>query len=80
VVLEMWAGRRQHVDAIAVIFELITKQGPPPVPDDVVLTPDADDFRQKCFAVKPEERPSATKLRKHPYLTLRPDWTFTGFK
>ncbi|KLO14494.1 Pkinase-domain-containing protein [Schizopora paradoxa] len=82
VVLEMWAGRRpwQDVDAIAVIFELITKQQAPPVPDDVVLTPDADDFRQKCFYIKPDERPSASELRKHPYLTLRQDWMFTGFK
>ena len=27
----------------------------------------------------PEERPSAAELRKHPYLVLPADWTFTGF-
>jgi hypothetical protein len=27
----------------------------------------------------PEERPTATELRKHPYLLLPPDWEFTGF-
>ncbi|EJD03987.1 uncharacterized protein FOMMEDRAFT_121406 [Fomitiporia mediterranea MF3/22] len=82
VVLEMWAGRRpwQDADAIAVIYELITKQGAPPVPPDVVLGPDADDFRRKCFAIKPDERPSASELRQHPYLNLQPGWTFTGFK
>jgi len=82
VVLEMWAGRRpwQDVDAISVVFELISKPGAPPVPQDVVLTGDADDFRRKCFASNPDERPSATELRKHPYLTLRPDWVFEGFK
>ncbi|OCB88556.1 hypothetical protein A7U60_g4259 [Sanghuangporus baumii] len=82
VVLEMWAGRRpwQDTDAIAVLFELITKKEAPPVPSDVVLSPDADDFRRKCFAIKPDERPSATELRQHPYLILQPGWTFTGFK
>ncbi|THH09471.1 hypothetical protein EW145_g1989 [Phellinidium pouzarii] len=82
VVLEMWAGRRpwQDVDAIAVIYELITKQGAPPVPPDVTLGPEADDFRRKCFAIKPDERPSATELRQHPYLILQPGWSFSGFK
>ena len=28
----------------------------------------------------PVERPSASELQKHPYLTLQPDWTFNGFK
>lgn len=27
----------------------------------------------------PEERPTATELRKHPYLLLPSDWEFTGF-
>ncbi|KAI5123627.1 hypothetical protein M0805_003441 [Coniferiporia weirii] len=82
VVLEMWAGRRpwQDTDAIAVIYELITKQGAPPVPPDVVLGPEADDFRKKCFAIRPDERPSAAELSQHPYLVLQPGWTFTGFK
>lgn len=82
VVLEMWAGRRpwQDTDAIAVIYELITKQKAPPVPPDVKLGPDADDFRAKCFAIKPDERPSASELRLHPYLIMQPGWTFTGFK
>jgi len=43
------------------------------------LTPLADDFRKKCFAINPEERPSAAELRKHPYLTLSPEWVFDGF-
>jgi len=82
VVLEMWTGRRpwQDVDTIGVIFEMITKQTVPPVPDGVWLTPDADDFKQKCFAARPDERPSATELLQHPYLTLPPDWTFAGFR
>lgn len=65
---------------ISVELQLITKKEAPPVPPDVTLGPDADDFRRKCFAIKPDERPSATELRQHPYLILQPGWTFTGFK
>ena len=31
------------------------------------------------FKSDPEERPSATELRKHPYLLLPDNWEFTGF-
>ncbi|KAJ7772083.1 kinase-like protein [Mycena maculata] len=62
VVLEMWAGSRATSNVeIATMFE-------PPVPDGVVLTPLADGFRNKCFAINPEERPTAAELRSHPYL------------
>ncbi|TDL28512.1 Pkinase-domain-containing protein [Rickenella mellea] len=82
VVLEMWAGRRPwpDADAIAVLVQLVKNQCAPPVPEDVILSPVADDFRSKCFAIKPEDRPSASELRKHPYLVLQPGWTFNGFK
>jgi len=43
------------------------------------LSEDAEDFRIKCFQIKPEDRPSATELRKHPYCTVPDGWTFTGF-
>ncbi|KLO09029.1 kinase-like protein [Schizopora paradoxa] len=80
-VLEMWSGCRpwEDRDAVAVIFDLITKTRPP-VPVDVELSSEADEFMQKCFTIEPNERPSATELRKHPYLILKPDWIFTGFK
>ena len=60
--------------------QLINKRKTPPVPSDVILTKDADDFRAKCFAIEPDDRPSASELRQHPYLELPPNWTFTGFK
>ncbi|KAJ7183592.1 kinase-like domain-containing protein [Mycena filopes] len=81
VVLEMWAGTRPWLgdEAVAVMFKLFQSQLPPPVPDGLVLTTSADDFRRKCFAINPEERPAAGELRKHPYLTLSPGWVFDGF-
>ncbi|KDQ63487.1 hypothetical protein JAAARDRAFT_53694 [Jaapia argillacea MUCL 33604] len=81
VVLEMWAGERpwSSEEMVAVMFKLYGKTTPP-VPADVHLSPLAEDFRKRCFAVNPDERPNATELRQHPYLTLPPGWTFTGFK
>ncbi|OBZ79438.1 MAP kinase kinase kinase mkh1 [Grifola frondosa] len=82
VIFEMWTGERpwKGKEAMAVLLHLYeTKQGPP-VPADVNLTPLADDFRQKCFAMDPDERPTAAELRKHPYLELQPGWSFVGFK
>ncbi|RDB28565.1 MAP kinase kinase kinase mkh1 [Hypsizygus marmoreus] len=82
VVLEMWAGMRPWMgdEAVAVMFKLYQSKLPPPVPEDVVLSELADDFRRKCFAINPEERPTAAELRNHPYLILPPDWVFTDFK
>ncbi|KAJ6592572.1 kinase-like domain-containing protein [Mycena capillaripes] len=81
VVLEMWTGTRPWVgeEVVAVIFKLFQSKLPPPVPDGLVLSPLADDFREKCFAINPEERPSAAELRRHPYLTLSTGWVFDGF-
>ncbi|KAJ7487514.1 MAP kinase [Mycena galericulata] len=81
VVLEMWAGTRPWLgeEMVAVMFKLFQSKLPPPVPDGLVLSALADDFRKKCFAINPEERPTAAELRKHPYLTLSPGWVFDGF-
>ncbi|KAG6828710.1 hypothetical protein H0H92_007018 [Tricholoma furcatifolium] len=81
VVLEMWAGMRpwNGDEVVAVMFKLYQSKQPPPVPADVHLSELADDFRRKCFAINPEDRPSASELRKHPYLVLPPDWVFTDF-
>jgi len=53
VVLEMWAGVRPWMgeEMLAVIFKLYQSKQPPPVPEDVVLSEEADDFRRKCFAM-----------------------------
>jgi len=80
-VLEMWGGRRpwNGQEMIAVMFKLYEKKLPPPVPVDVQLTELADDLRLKCFAMNPNDRPSAAELRAHPYLELPPGWTFSSF-
>ncbi|KAG7099154.1 hypothetical protein E1B28_001025 [Marasmius oreades] len=81
VVLEMLAGTRPWLgdEMYAVMFKLYQEKVPPPVPKDVVLSELADDFRRKCFAINPDERPSAAELRKHKYLELPPGWQFSGF-
>ncbi|VDB86477.1 unnamed protein product, partial [Peniophora sp. CBMAI 1063] len=81
IVLEMWAGERpwREKEAMAVIVMLYNAKQAPPVPQGLDLSELALDFRAKCFAVNPDERPTAAELRKHPYLELPPDWTFTGF-
>ncbi|KAF9270166.1 Pkinase-domain-containing protein [Marasmius fiardii PR-910] len=81
VVLEMLAGTRPWGtdEMFAVMFKLHQEKVPPPVPKNVVLSELADDFRRKCFAINPDERPSAAELRKHKYLELPPGWQFSGF-
>ncbi|KAJ3987680.1 MAP kinase [Lentinula detonsa] len=81
VVLEMWAGMRpwNGDEMVAVMFKLASSKLPPPIPEGLVLSDLADDLRRKCFAINPDDRPSATELRKHKYLELPPGWTFTGF-
>jgi len=53
VVLEMWAGVRPWMGekVLVVMFKLYKHKQPPPVPEGVVLSAEADDFRRKCFAM-----------------------------
>ena len=51
----------------------------PPLPDHVVLSHQASDFRKHCFAMDPDERLTAGDLRKHPYLLLPLGWEFAGY-
>ncbi|KAI0800996.1 kinase-like domain-containing protein [Fomes fomentarius] len=82
VVFEMWTGQRpwSGQEAMAVLIHLYSTKQPPPVPEGIQLSALADDFRLKCFAADPDERPTAAELRKHPYLELQPGWVFNGFK
>ncbi|KAI0004247.1 kinase-like protein [Russula compacta] len=81
VVLEMWAGERpwRKDEAMAVIVKLYSSKQAPPIPSGITLSSQADDFRRKCFAIDPSERPSATELRRHPYLIRPAGWVFSDF-
>ncbi|KAJ2927195.1 hypothetical protein H1R20_g9910, partial [Candolleomyces eurysporus] len=85
VVLEMWGGRRPWTgqEMIAVMFQLYAAKLPPPVPDDVILSELADDFRLKCFAIKEQATAAVTiqrawRSRQHraqdQYLTQEARW------
>ncbi|KAH9837026.1 Pkinase-domain-containing protein [Rhodofomes roseus] len=82
VVYEMWTGQRpwNGQEAMAVLLHLYQNRQSPPLPETITLSPLADDFRQKCFAMDPALRPSAAELRQHPYLELQPGWKFPGFQ
>ncbi|KLO16774.1 kinase-like protein [Schizopora paradoxa] len=80
VVLEMVAGKQPWGDAV--MFEVSTRVSSrmlPPVPTEIELLPDLDDFRHKCLSNYANERLTATELLRHPYLVLPRDWTFRGF-
>ncbi|KAJ7198255.1 kinase-like domain-containing protein [Mycena pura] len=83
VMLEMWAGTRPWSgdEIVAVMFKVrqLSQSKQPPVPEGLKLTSQANDLRLKCFAINPEDRPTAAELRKHPYLTLTPGRVFDGF-
>jgi len=81
VVFEMWTGQRPWSghELVAVLLQLYQTKVGPPVPSDMPLSALAADFRKKCFAMNPDERPSAAELRKHQYLILPPGWQFIDF-
>ncbi|KIO31656.1 hypothetical protein M407DRAFT_67775 [Tulasnella calospora MUT 4182] len=81
VFIEMFAGRRpwEQDDFVSVMFKVGRNKMAPPVPSDVHLSPEAEDFRLKCFTQDPDERPTAEGLKSHPWLDLPPGWIFPSF-
>ncbi|PCH39149.1 kinase-like protein [Wolfiporia cocos MD-104 SS10] len=79
VVYEMWSGRKQWNEQGGQTIEFHAKQGSL-VPADVHLSPLAEEFLQKCFAIDPNERSTATELRKHPYLVPERTWMLNGLR
>jgi len=81
VVFEMWTGQRpwSGQEVVAVLLQLYQSKLGPPVPADIPLSALADDFRKQCFRMDPDERPTASELREHPYLELPDGWEFRDF-
>ncbi|KAJ7071104.1 kinase-like domain-containing protein [Mycena amicta] len=82
VLVEMWTGERPWAgeEVIAVMLKLYKNKLPPPLPPDIQaeLSELALDFHNECFAMDPQQRPSAGVVRQHPYLnSLPPDWVFS---
>ncbi|KAJ3833839.1 kinase-like domain-containing protein [Lentinula raphanica] len=79
VVLEMWTGRQPWYgeEIVSVLFKLYKQELAPAIPPDLLLSDEAMDFREKAFAINPKERASAAMLKLHPYLKVKPGWTFS---
>ncbi|KAJ7588485.1 kinase-like domain-containing protein [Mycena floridula] len=83
IMLEMWTGMRpwHGQEKVPVMLLLFRDKKSPPVPDNVILSELADDFRKKCFVMQvsrnPDERASAKELQSHKYLQLTPGWQFS---
>nr|XP_023922272.1 mitogen-activated protein kinase kinase kinase 1-like [Quercus suber] len=73
-VLEMLTRQHpySHLEGVQALFR-IGKGIPPLVPDS--LSRDARDFILKCLQVSPNDRPTATQLLDHPFVT-RPQNSF----
>ncbi|KAG8711151.1 hypothetical protein FRC08_016249 [Ceratobasidium sp. 394] len=80
--LEMLSGERPWAgdDMFAVMYKVGGLRQAPPTPDSVHSTLLARDFRTKCFATNPDERPTAAELQLHPWLENNPGWIFKGFE
>lgn len=80
VLLEMLTGKRPWYEDELIMVTIKMKQNKrPPIPPDITFSDLAMDFQDSCFAIDPDERASASYLRRHPYLELPDDWTFQGF-
>ncbi|KAG6843949.1 hypothetical protein H0H87_011455 [Tephrocybe sp. NHM501043] len=79
-VIEMWSshgGRPWTGLEASKVMKRLSDSLPPPLPEGHKLTPSARDFYDRCFTINPIARPSALKLKEHPYLLLPPDWIFS---
>lgn len=76
VVLEMFAGQRpwSNEAVISAIYKIGKTKLAPPIPDDI--SPEAKDFLDKCFTINSEERPTASKLLEHEFMTSDASFNF----
>lgn len=83
VVLEMFAGERPWSDqeVMQALISIGRSRLAPPVPEGVRMSRLAKDFLENCFAIKPEDRPTAEKLLTHVFPHNIPQgWTFQSSK
>lgn len=69
-VIEMATGKppwSNYNAPVAAMFHIASSKDPPPIPDH--LSPEAQDFLRLCFNRVPTERPNASRLLKHPFIT-----------
>ncbi|KAF9481021.1 kinase-like protein, partial [Pholiota conissans] len=79
IVLEMWTGNKPWNDEhVLKIMNMLAKKRSPPIPTGLNLTILANEFKKECFQVDPAQRPPASLLVTHPYLTLPIGWTYPG--
>lgn len=78
VVLEMFAGRRPWSDeeAVQAMFKIGAERRAPPIPPDVRLSKAAAHFLKICFAVDPNDRPTASRLLEHVFPHAETGWQF----
>ncbi|KAH8810569.1 kinase-like domain-containing protein [Flagelloscypha sp. PMI_526] len=78
IVVQMWAGSKPWVGTamVPILFQLYHEKKNLPIPEGVTLSSEADDFRLKTLAVDLAQRPPASQLLKHSYLTLPTGWQF----
>ncbi|KAJ3168624.1 hypothetical protein HDU88_001517 [Geranomyces variabilis] len=76
-ILEMFTGFHpwRQLDELQTMWRL-GKENAPPIPD--WLSQEAQDFLAKCFAIDPDERPTAAELLTHPFADVDPA-TFLDF-
>lgn len=70
-VIEMATGRPpwsgEFNEQISALFNIATTNDPPPIPAS--LSREARDFLMLCFKRNPRERPTASRLLKHPWIS-----------
>lgn len=70
-VIEMATGRppwsSEFAEQISALFNIATTNDPPPIPQ--TLSREARDFLMLCFKRNPRERPTASRLLKHPWIS-----------
>lgn len=77
VVLEMFAGQRpwSNEAVISAIYKIGKTKLAPPIPEDI--SAEAKDFLDKCFTINSEERPTASKLLEHEFMTSDATFNFS---